>query len=37
MADGSPLGEGRVRIDVRRHALAVMVEQPGDDSLLAAQ
>jgi diacylglycerol kinase family enzyme len=24
MADGSPLGEGLVRIEVRRHALAVM-------------
>jgi diacylglycerol kinase (ATP) len=28
MADGSPLGEGRVQIEVRRHALAVMVGQP---------
>jgi diacylglycerol kinase (ATP) len=28
MADGSPLGEGRVKIEVRRHALAVMVSQP---------
>ena len=28
MADGSPLGEGLVRIEVRRHALAVMVAQP---------
>jgi len=28
MADGSALGEGLVRIEVRRHALAVMVSQP---------
>jgi diacylglycerol kinase family enzyme len=28
MADGSPLGEGHVQIEVRRHALAVMVGQP---------
>ncbi len=28
MVDGNPLGEGRVRIEVRRHALAVMVNQP---------
>jgi diacylglycerol kinase (ATP) len=28
MADGSPLGEGRVQIEVRRHALAVMVSRP---------
>ena len=28
MADGSPLGEGQVRIEVRRHALAVMVGEP---------
>ncbi len=28
MADGSPLGEGRVSIRVKRHALAVMVGQP---------
>jgi diacylglycerol kinase family enzyme len=28
MADGDPLGEGRVRIEVRRHALTVMVGQP---------
>jgi len=28
MADGSPLGEGPVRIEVRRHVLAVMVGQP---------
>ncbi|MGD0879286.1 MAG: diacylglycerol kinase family protein [Anaerolineales bacterium] len=28
MADGSPLGEGLVRIEVRRHSLAVMADQP---------
>jgi diacylglycerol kinase (ATP) len=28
MADGSPLGEGSVRIEVHRHALSVMVAQP---------
>jgi diacylglycerol kinase (ATP) len=28
MADGSALGEGLVRIEVRRHALAVMVARP---------
>jgi diacylglycerol kinase family enzyme len=28
MADGSPLGEGLVRIEVRRHALTVMAGQP---------
>jgi diacylglycerol kinase family enzyme len=28
MADGNPLGEGLVRIEIRRHALAVMVSQP---------
>ncbi len=28
MADGSALGEGLVRIEVRRHALSVMVNQP---------
>jgi diacylglycerol kinase (ATP) len=28
MADGTALGEGRVRIAVRRHALAMMVSQP---------
>jgi diacylglycerol kinase family enzyme len=27
MADGNPLGEGLVRIEVKRHALAVMVSQ----------
>ena len=31
MADGSALGEGRVHIEVRRHALAVMVNQPALD------
>jgi diacylglycerol kinase (ATP) len=30
MADGSPLGEGAVHIEVRRHALAVMVGSPID-------
>ena len=29
MADGIGLGEGRVRIEVRRRVLAVMVGQPG--------
>jgi diacylglycerol kinase family enzyme len=33
MADGSALGEGLVRIEVRRHALAVMVGQPAPDVL----
>jgi diacylglycerol kinase (ATP) len=28
MADGTALGEGSVRIEIRRHALAVMVGQP---------
>lgn len=28
MADGNPLGEGRVQIKVRRHALAVMIGLP---------
>jgi hypothetical protein len=28
MADGSPLGEGKVCIKVWKHALAVMVSQP---------
>jgi diacylglycerol kinase (ATP) len=28
MADGSPLGKGRVRIEVRRHALTVMAGPP---------
>ncbi|MBK9613509.1 hypothetical protein [Candidatus Amarobacter glycogenicus] len=28
MADGNALGEGRVRIEVRRRVLAVMVGQP---------
>jgi diacylglycerol kinase (ATP) len=31
MADGSALGESQVRIEVRRHALAVMVSQPVPD------
>jgi diacylglycerol kinase family enzyme len=43
MADGTGLGEGPVRIEVRRHALAVMIaagsgdilEQPLDDAALA--
>ena len=33
MADGNALGEGRVRIEVRRHALAVMVGQPAAEGL----
>ena len=33
MADGSPLGEGLVRIEVRRHVLAVMAGQPKPDGL----
>ena len=33
MADGSPLGEGSVRIEVRRHALTVMAGQPEPDVL----
>ncbi len=28
MADGNPLGEGRVRIEVRRRVLTVMVGKP---------
>jgi diacylglycerol kinase (ATP) len=36
MADGSPLGEGLVRIEVRRHALAVMAGQPATELLLEA-
>lgn len=28
MLDGTPFGEGRVQIEVRRHVLAVMVNQP---------
>jgi diacylglycerol kinase (ATP) len=32
MADGSALGEGGVHIEVRRHALGVMVAQPGPDA-----
>jgi diacylglycerol kinase family enzyme len=27
MTDGNPLGEGLVRVEVKRHALAVMVGQ----------
>ena len=30
---GTPLGEGLVRIEVRRHALAVMVGQPAPEVL----
>jgi diacylglycerol kinase (ATP) len=37
MADGSPLGDGRVRIEVRRHALAVMVGQPVPAALTEAE
>jgi diacylglycerol kinase (ATP) len=33
MADGSALGEGLVRIEVRRHALTVMVSQPAPEVL----
>lgn len=33
MADGSGLGEGSVHIEVRRHALAVMVGQPVEEIL----
>lgn len=33
MVDGTPLGEGLVRIEVRRHALAVMVSQPPPEVL----
>jgi diacylglycerol kinase family enzyme len=28
MVDGTPIGEGRVCIEVRRHAVAMMVGQP---------
>jgi diacylglycerol kinase (ATP) len=35
MIDGSPLGEGTVRIEVRRHALAMMVAQPAPEMLPA--
>jgi diacylglycerol kinase family enzyme len=31
MADGSALGEGLVRIEVRRHALAVMAGLPAPE------
>src|SRR5450759_3507066 len=34
MADGYPLDEGLVRIEVRRHALAVMVSQPAPEAHL---
>jgi len=34
MADGSPLGEGLVRIEVRRHVLSVMAGQPEPAVLL---
>jgi len=37
MADGSALGEGLVRIAVRRHALAVMVSQPEPEMHSAAE
>ncbi len=33
MADGSGLGEGSVHIEVRRHALAIMVGQPVEEIL----
>ena len=33
MADGNALGEGRVRIEVRRRVLAVMVGQPASEAL----
>ena len=33
MADGIALGEGRVHIEVRRHALAVMVGKPAPEAL----
>jgi diacylglycerol kinase family enzyme len=36
MADGSPLGEGLVRIEVQRHALAVMAGQPAAELLSEA-
>ena len=36
MADGTALGEGLVRIEVRRHALAVMVGQPAP-AVIAAE
>ena len=32
MADGDALGEGRVRIEVRRHVLAVMVGKPAPEA-----
>jgi len=36
MADGSALGEGLVHIEVRRHALAMMVHQPATEPAPAA-
>lgn len=33
MADGSPLGEGLVRIEVRRRVLSVMVHKPAEEAL----
>jgi diacylglycerol kinase family enzyme len=33
MVDGSPIGEGRVKIEVKRHALALMVGQPAPEIL----
>ena len=33
MADGNALGEGRVRIEVRRRVLAVMVGKPAPEAL----
>jgi diacylglycerol kinase family enzyme len=35
MADGTALGEGRVRIEVRRRVLTVMVDKPAAGSLPA--
>jgi diacylglycerol kinase family enzyme len=32
MADGTALGEGLVRIEIRRHALTVMVSQPASSA-----
>ena len=33
MADGNALGEGRVRVEVRRHVLTVMVGKPAPETL----
>ncbi len=33
MIDGIPLGDGKVSIEIRRHALAVIVGQPGSEDL----